>query len=322
MHLAFYKLYYSNLFIYFLLVIGTVLTVIYSGRLLYLVFFISVNLFKVKVKKFHDFSSNKKVFFGFFILCFLSIVSGYVFKEVFCGIGSDYFFNSILLLPYHYYFDYIFVDCLFFKNLPFICFLAGLLYFLPLLKNFIYNIDFNFYFLKDEKLVFLFLNKKFFFDEFYNYFIVWPIYKTCFLIFNFFERGILLVIGPNGLFNFFFVVSVKISYLFTTSKIYIYTFIINLFFVLLVVGVNVVFSFKNFDFTDTDTLLNLNSIKDNIASQLKYILKFGLYPRLDGVLIKDDFVYLGSVLECDTCETLAKKATSSKPMICPVKFDD
>jgi len=172
MHLAFYKLYFSNLFIYLLLIIGTILTVVYSGRLLYLVFFISTNLFKVKIKKFHDFSSNKKIFYGFYLLCFLSVVSGYLFKEVFCGIGSDFFFNSILLLPYHYYFDYIFVDSLFFKNLPFICFLIGLIYFLPLLKNFIYNIDFNFYFFKNEKVILLFLNKKFFFDEFYNYFIV------------------------------------------------------------------------------------------------------------------------------------------------------
>lgn len=172
MHLAFYKLYFSNLFLYILLVIGTILTVIYSSRLIYLVFFLPVNLFKVKTKKFHDFGSNKKIFFGFFFLFVLSVISGYLFKEVFCGIGSDFFFNSIFLLSSHYYYDYIFVDSLFFKNLPFICFLFGLIYFVPFLKEYIYNIDFNFYFFKEEKFILTFFNKKFFFDEFYNYFLV------------------------------------------------------------------------------------------------------------------------------------------------------
>lgn len=172
MHLAFYKLYFSNMFLYILLIIGTILTVIYSSRLIYLVFFLPVNLFRVKVKKFHDFASNKKIFFGFFILCVLSISSGYLFKEIFCGIGSDYFFNSIFLLPKHYYYDYIFVDSLIFKNIPFICFLLGSIYFVPFFKNYIYNIDFTHYFLKSEKSILIFFNKKFFFDEFYNYFLV------------------------------------------------------------------------------------------------------------------------------------------------------
>jgi len=172
MHLAFYKLYFSNLFLYFLLVLGTILTVIYSSRLIYLVFFLPSNLFRVKIQKFHDFSSNRKIFYGFYLLFILSVVSGYLFKEIFCGIGSDFFFNSILVLPCHFFYDYIFVDSLIFKNLPFLCFITGLLYFLPYINQYIYNIDFTHYIFKNEKNILLILNKKFFFDEFYNYFIV------------------------------------------------------------------------------------------------------------------------------------------------------
>jgi len=79
--------------LYWLAAIAAILTMYYSIRLLVLVFIKQFNGFKFGIKQ-HSKVTNLEVFLlGF--LCILSLTTGYLFKDMFTGFGSNYFNNVI-----------------------------------------------------------------------------------------------------------------------------------------------------------------------------------------------------------------------------------
>jgi NADH-ubiquinone oxidoreductase chain 5 len=79
--------------LYWLSAISAILTMYYSIRLLVIVFLNKFNGFHFVIKN-HIKVTNLEIFLlGF--LCFLSILTGYTFKEMFTGFGSNYFGNVI-----------------------------------------------------------------------------------------------------------------------------------------------------------------------------------------------------------------------------------
>jgi NADH:ubiquinone oxidoreductase subunit 5 (subunit L)/multisubunit Na+/H+ antiporter MnhA subunit len=69
----------------------------YSVRLLFFVFINSFNGFKHTIKNYHKPALIEYLVLS--ILLFLSVLSGFIFKDSFVGLGSNYFNNSIVILP-------------------------------------------------------------------------------------------------------------------------------------------------------------------------------------------------------------------------------
>lgn len=79
--------------LYWLAAISAILTMYYSVRLLVIVFLNKFNGFRFTIKTHAKVTSLEIFLLGF--LCFLSILTGYMFKDMFTGFGSSYFSNVI-----------------------------------------------------------------------------------------------------------------------------------------------------------------------------------------------------------------------------------
>jgi NADH-ubiquinone oxidoreductase chain 5 len=84
-------------FLYWLVAIAAILTMYYSTRLIYLVFIDDYNGFKVIIQRHVKTTSMEMCILG--LLGLLSVLTGYYFKDLFTGVGSSYFNNSIFSLP-------------------------------------------------------------------------------------------------------------------------------------------------------------------------------------------------------------------------------
>jgi len=91
------KLWFSSQFVFWLSIISAVFTLTYSFRLLEQVFWSNFTGFKAVIISHNKITKIEIVIFGF--LGILSAVTGYFFKDIFAGFGSDYFINSIFTLP-------------------------------------------------------------------------------------------------------------------------------------------------------------------------------------------------------------------------------
>jgi proton-translocating NADH-quinone oxidoreductase chain L len=161
---------------FILLYLSSILTGLYSLKILYKVFFNKPNGFKQKYLNIHE--AKPIVLIIYVLLIFFSIFSGYLLKDMLIGHGSLYLVNSIFYLPKNYTLTYAeFIS-------PYIKILILLI---PIISFYI------FYKIKDENyvsnkyyLLFLFFNKKYFFDRVMN------IFNLIFikLSFDFFYKGI------------------------------------------------------------------------------------------------------------------------------------
>jgi NADH-ubiquinone oxidoreductase chain 5 len=88
LEIALSKFSISSFFIYWLGVIAAFITSFYSIRLIYLVFFASPNSYPKAVSLSHE--SNSFIFYVLSFLGFLSIFIGFIFKDLFIGLGTDF----------------------------------------------------------------------------------------------------------------------------------------------------------------------------------------------------------------------------------------
>ncbi len=187
--------FFGSNFVYWLATIAAIFTTIYSTRLLFFTFLDQPNGFKVVYKNIHE----APIFMAIplFLLAILSIFVGFMFQEVFGGLGSFFFGNAILILPSNFniiemeFFPwYIKIIPIFFSLSGFI--LTLLFYFKYI--DLIYLIKITFF------SIYKFLVKKWYFDIIYNKFIVKPLflfsYTSVYLVL---DKGLLEFFGPFGL---------------------------------------------------------------------------------------------------------------------------
>jgi len=93
-----YSLYGFSIYCFSLFV--AILTTIYSTRLIYLVYLKNSNLNKLLFQNLKD--SGLCISMTLITLSFLSIMSGYIFSDLFIGIGSDFFNTTLFLNSQHY----------------------------------------------------------------------------------------------------------------------------------------------------------------------------------------------------------------------------
>ena len=184
-------------FSYVLGTIGAFLTAFYSTRLLYLTFLSSPNGYKSIITAAYD--SSYQICISLAILSIPSVLIGFYTKDMFIGLGTDFWGNSIFVLPKNMnMIDAEFIDHTF-KILPVILSILGattsfMLYTFSSKLLFQFKISFL------GKKIYNFLNKKWFFDKVYNEYVGQFFFKFGYNIsYKIIDRGIFEIFGPMGL---------------------------------------------------------------------------------------------------------------------------
>jgi NADH-ubiquinone oxidoreductase chain 5 len=160
-------------------------------------------------------------------LGFLSIFIGFIFKDLFIGLGTDFWANSVFNLYsnsdilYAEFLDY------FYKLIPLVFSIVGLL-----TSLFIYFIAYNFTLLVVKnnlmRLAYFFLAKKWYFDLLYNNIFVFNLLNSFYLLtFKVIDRGLIEFFGPLSLVRLINNLSLVFSF-FQTGFLYNYIFIVLL----------------------------------------------------------------------------------------------
>jgi len=212
-------------FAYWLGTIAAFFTAFYSIRLIYLTFLAETNSYKQIIKNAHE--SPIKMIIPLFILCFGSIFYGYINKDLFIGLGTTFWGNSIFIAPK----NLLFLDSEFLpyniKLIPVIFSCIGALFAFIFYRSFNYNL----FQVKTSNLgykLYTFLNKKWFFDKFNNEFIS---QKLLFIGYNVtyknIDKGVIEFLGPEGLSTIVYKQSLYYNK-FQSGYIYHYAFIMIL----------------------------------------------------------------------------------------------
>jgi len=227
LELIFSRFLINSLFVYNMAIMAALFTTIYSIKLLFYVFFTNFNFNRVFIKYFtFNITENLNLMFiSMSSLIILSIVSGYLFNDLFLGYGSNFFGNnSIIILNYHYNFiDIEYIHPLI-KNLPFILCLT-----LIIILNILFiklNDQNNMNLMKMK----IFLNLQYFFyyalffDKIYNKIYHYILYYSYLISTKYIDKGILEIVGPYGLYKQFLFLNKKINN-FIEPLIFYYLFI-------------------------------------------------------------------------------------------------
>lgn len=218
---------YTNyaLFAYTLGILAAFCTAFYSLRLLVLVFLVQPNGNRNSILHAHEGSWNLTL--PLFLLIILSIIIGFISREIFIGFGTPFWLNSIFILPQNYVLVDIEFIPLFYKLLPFIFTVLG-----ACLAIYTYSWGIKSFFFVKKKKTFLylytFLNRKWFFDKILNDFLVT---SGLYYSFDFFykdaDRGLVEKIGPFGVIN---TIKNIAGYIKTYQNGYIYNYLLLILF--------------------------------------------------------------------------------------------
>jgi len=94
----------SSSFCYSVGLLTAFFTSFYSYRTFYLTFIYKTNVYKYIVKSIHD--SSGFMYITLFILAVGSVLTGFIFRDIFTGVGSDFFKNGIFTITNPAGFDF------------------------------------------------------------------------------------------------------------------------------------------------------------------------------------------------------------------------
>ncbi len=195
--LAYGQYSFSGTYAFILGSITAGLTAFYSFRLISLVFLTVPNGPKNVYLNSHE--ANLAVIIPLFVLALFSIFFGFVFSDLFVGVGSDFFGNSLFIHPN----NISIIEAEF--SLPLIIKL------LPAILSFIGAVSAVFLYHKAPEFVislserpvarhiYTFLNGKYLFDVIYNHYIISNGLKLGYSISKLLDRGVVELVGPYGL---------------------------------------------------------------------------------------------------------------------------
>ena len=225
-------------FSYYLGTFAAFFTAFYSIRLLFLVFLAEPNGHRKVILNAHE--GSWRMTFPLFILSILSISVGFMTRDLFIGFGTDFWGFSIFVLPQNYVLsDIEFID-LFHKLLPLMISLAG-----AFLAYFLYSFGLEFFYQIKKtptfKIIYNFLNRKWYFDRVYNEFIGQNALNISYhFAYKDMDRGLIEKVGPSGIVHSVRYTFNKINAL-QSGQIYHYLFLL-FFFTVLLVFISVCFS--------------------------------------------------------------------------------
>jgi len=184
-------------FSFILGILAAFCTSFYSTRLLYLVFLSNTNSNKNIVLHAHE--GSWRMTLPLLLLSFLSVLIGYLSKDLFIGFGTNFWGTSIFISPFNYTMtDIEFLD-IHYKLLPLVVTIIG-----GVAAYFLYNFKLKEYYAFKKsslaKFIFNFFNKKWYFDRIYNQFVVQKVLKSSYSYFyQDVDRGLVEKVGPFGL---------------------------------------------------------------------------------------------------------------------------
>ena len=232
----------DSIFIYFIGIFSAFFTAVYSFRLIFFVFFIKTNMYK---KDIHIDESNKNILIPLFILSIMSIITGYLFSDLFIGIGNNYLTSSIFIKFIH--FNYIDIEFLnpIIKNIPFFFTLVGIILTFLLINYKNKNRKIYIYFFIIKKYMYTFFYNGAFFNFFYNKILVFLIKIFYIINIKYIEKGFLELYGPVGLYIKFRELSFK-SRIWTSNYIYItlFYFFVILIYILFLIYLNYIINLQ------------------------------------------------------------------------------
>jgi len=195
---AYGQFYFSSTIVYFIATIGAMFTTLYSVKVLYLTFLTNPNGPVINYKYAHEGSIFMSL--PLIILAIFSIFFGYITKDIFLGLGSDFFSdNSIFIHPLHeIMLDTEFAVSTLFKLLP-LMFTILLSVLAITLSEFFPKMLIYFKLSKLGYNTFSFFNQRFLVELFYNKFIIGIIFKFGGLTTKFLDKGSIELLGPFGL---------------------------------------------------------------------------------------------------------------------------
>jgi len=204
-------------FSYFLGTVGAFFTAFYSARLIFLSFLSKPNGYR----KIICYSVDSGLIIKFVLFCLIvpSIFIGFLGKDSIAGMGSNFFENSMFINANLFStFDSEFIP-LFFKILPINFSLLGFisaLFLYSFKSKILFKIKSSYFW----KKIYVFLNKKWFFDKIYNELFSSLFFKFGYSIsYKFVDRGVFEIIGPTGL-VWISLISGSIVHKFQTNLLY------------------------------------------------------------------------------------------------------
>jgi len=211
--LAYAKYQFSGQAAYLLGTLTAIFTAFYSFRLISLVFLTYPNAPKSDYINYHEASIS--VIIPLFLLSLCSIFFGFIFSDLFVGIGTDFFGNSLFIHPNNITLvEAEFSLPLLFKLLPSIGSVLAAIAALYLYHNKSLSlknhpsiggqamIEFTDYPL--GRKLYTFFNGKYLLDIIYNNYIIGSGLHLGYNIAKILDRGVIEVVGPFGLSNFLF----------------------------------------------------------------------------------------------------------------------
>ena len=195
---AYGQFYFSSIVVYFISTIGAMFTTLYSVKVLYLTFLANPNGPLVNYKNAHE--GDIFMSLPLIILAIFSIFFGYITKDMFIGIGSNFFIdNSIFIHPSHeIMLDTEFAVPVIFKILPLI-FTLSLSMLSIIICEFAPKVLIHFKFSKIGYNIFGFFNQRFLIEMFYNKYVTDFILKLGGQTTKIIDKGSIELIGPFGL---------------------------------------------------------------------------------------------------------------------------
>ncbi len=198
---AFGKYYISSIIVYYIAIIGAMFTTLYSVKVLYLTFLTNPNGPIVNYKQTHA-AHEGDIFMSLplIILAIFSIFFGYITKDIFIGLGSDFFSdNSLFIHPKHeIMLDTEFAVPIFYKLLP-LFFTITLSIISIIFTEFYPKSLIKFKFTSLGYNIFSFFNQRFLVEMFYNKYISEIILNLGGQTTKIMDKGSVEKFGPYGL---------------------------------------------------------------------------------------------------------------------------
>ena len=206
---------FSGVAVYIIATIGAIFTTLYSVKVLYLTFLTNPNGPKVYYKQAHE--GDLFLSLPLVILALFSIFFGFIAKDLFIGLGSNFFIdNSLFIHPINeIMIDTEFAVSTFFKLLPFV-FTISFSVVAILVSEFFPELVISFKLSRLGYNIFGFFNQRFLIEYFYNKYIVNLILYLGGQTTKILDKGSIELCGPFGLEKRLISSSKKISYLNTS----------------------------------------------------------------------------------------------------------
>ncbi len=189
---------FSSVVVYFVSTIGAMFTTLYSVKVLYLTFLTNPNGPLVNYKHAHE--GDIFMSMPLIILALFSIFFGYMTKDIFIGLGSNFFAdNSIFIHPSHeIMIETEFAVPVIFKILPLIL-TVGLSLISIIISEFVAKALINFKMSRLGYNIYGFFNQRFLVELFYNKYITDFVLKLGGQTTKVIDKGSIELVGPFGL---------------------------------------------------------------------------------------------------------------------------